>query len=112
MRTFSSEIRELLTIGDRKGAVQVAIQNKCWSEAMMIAAFIDQDTYKVACFVNFFYSTGMFEEAFYFLESSIIFRKRYVRSGRSMSNSIYDFRWRGECWLVDALLTLWKNHIW
>lgn len=39
-------MRELLLLGDRKAAVDVAIQAQMWPEAMLIASFTDKDEYK------------------------------------------------------------------
>ncbi|GLD96445.1 hypothetical protein PINS_up005128 [Pythium insidiosum] len=42
----ATRIRELLLLGDRKAAVEVAIQAQMWPEAMLIASFTDKDEYK------------------------------------------------------------------
>lgn len=42
----ASRVRELLLLGDRRAAVDVAIQAQMWPEAMLIASFTDKDEYK------------------------------------------------------------------
>jgi hypothetical protein len=42
----ASRVRELLLLGDRKAAVDVAIQARMWPEAMLIGSFTDKDEYK------------------------------------------------------------------
>lgn len=43
----ANTIRDLLLVGDRKAAVDVAIHAQMWPEAMLIASFTDKDEYKV-----------------------------------------------------------------
>lgn len=42
-----NKIRDLLLLGDRKAAVDVAVQSQMWPEAMLIGSFTDKDEYKV-----------------------------------------------------------------
>ncbi|GMF24498.1 unnamed protein product [Phytophthora lilii] len=43
----SNELRELLLVGDRKGAVAAAMTSHMWPEAMLIASFTDKEEYRV-----------------------------------------------------------------
>ena len=43
----ANDIRELLLIGDRQGAVSSAMTAQMWPEAMLIASFTDKEEYRV-----------------------------------------------------------------
>lgn len=47
MAKHADTIRDLLLVGDRNAAVDVAVQAQMWPEAMLIASFTGKDEYKV-----------------------------------------------------------------
>ncbi|ETM02324.1 hypothetical protein L917_01189 [Phytophthora nicotianae] len=46
MLKHANELRELLLVGDRKGAVSTAMSAHMWPEAMLIASFTDKEEYR------------------------------------------------------------------
>ena len=54
------KLRELLLVGDRKQAVEVALKAQLWPQAMLFASYIDTTTYThvVSTFVNSTYGVG------------------------------------------------------
>ncbi|KAE9008059.1 hypothetical protein PR002_g16017 [Phytophthora rubi] len=56
----SNELRELLLVGDRKGAVSSAMSAHMWPEAMLIASFTDKEEYRrvLRTYLDETYATG------------------------------------------------------
>ncbi|KAG6611026.1 putative COPII coat assembly protein SEC16 [Phytophthora cinnamomi] len=56
----SNELRELLLVGDRKGAVSSAMSAQMWPEAMLIASFTDKEEYRrvLRTYLDETYATG------------------------------------------------------
>lgn len=48
MLKHANDLRELLFVGDRKGAVSAAMTAHMWPEAMLIASFTDKEEYRVS----------------------------------------------------------------
>ncbi|EEY61619.1 COPII coat assembly protein SEC16, putative [Phytophthora infestans T30-4] len=60
MQKHANELRELLLVGDRKGAVSTAMSAHMWPEAMLIASFTDKEEYKrvLRTYLDETYATG------------------------------------------------------
>ncbi|CEG48280.1 Regucalcin gene promoter region-related protein (RGPR) [Plasmopara halstedii] len=56
----ANQLRELLLIGDRKGAVSAAMGAQMWPEAMLIASFTDKEEYRqvLRAFIDETYAVG------------------------------------------------------
>ncbi|KAG2777329.1 hypothetical protein Pcac1_g12157 [Phytophthora cactorum] len=60
MLKHANELRELLLVGDRKGAVSTAMSAHMWPEAMLIASFTDKEEYRrvLRTYLDETYATG------------------------------------------------------
>lgn len=60
MVKHANQLRELLLVGDRKGAVSAAITAHMWPEAMLIASFTDKEEYRrvLRTYLDETYTTG------------------------------------------------------
>ncbi|KAH7469262.1 Protein transport protein SEC16A-like protein [Phytophthora ramorum] len=56
----ANDLRELLLVGDRKGAVSAAMSAHMWPEAMLIASFTDKEEYRrvLRTYLDEHYATG------------------------------------------------------
>ncbi|KAF4318751.1 hypothetical protein G195_007866 [Phytophthora kernoviae 00238/432] len=56
----TNDLRELLLVGDRKGAVSMAMNAHMWPEAMLIASFTDKEEYRrvLRTYLDEHYATG------------------------------------------------------
>ncbi|CAH0520677.1 unnamed protein product [Peronospora belbahrii] len=60
MLKHANDLRELLLVGDRKGAVSSAMTAQMWPEAILIASYTDKDEYRrvLRTYLDEYYATG------------------------------------------------------